>query len=212
MERVEPTAAPQQSPSIAARPGVDRPVSERRRDGSAGLEAEEAEASARRPDGPTAREAQPADHLGFPAFRDQNTGLFTREGFDALASGELKRCRRYERPFSLLLLQLDVADREPLRSAAATVRRSLRESDLAGRHVDRTFALALAETQLSDARVVARRVIGSLQDTGVWGTGARVGVAGHPIDGDTLPSLFEVARGQLSRSVTEVLSGSGNGA
>jgi len=142
----------------------------------------------------------------FPVFRDQETGLFSREGFDAVASGELKRCRRYERPFSLVLVQLGVGRVERLQPAAATLRRALRESDLAGRHVDRTFVVALAETPLSEARIVARRIIRSLDRTGSWGDAARVGVAGHPIDGDTLPSLFDVGRGQLALPVTEVLA------
>jgi GGDEF domain-containing protein len=145
----------------------------------------------------------------FPAFRDQETGLFSREGFDAVASGELKRCRRYERPFSVVLVQLGVGRAERLRPAAATLRRTLRESDLAGRHVDRTFVVALAETPLTEARIVARRIVRSLDRTGSWGDAARVGVAGHPIDGDTLPSLFDVGRGQLALPVTDVLAPNG---
>ena len=102
--------------------------------------------------------------------------------------------------------RLPVGRVERLQPAAATLRRALRESDLAGRHVDRTFVVALAETPLSEARIVARRIIRSLDRTGSWGDAARVGVAGHPIDGDTLPSLFDVGRGQLALPVTEVLA------
>jgi hypothetical protein len=134
----------------------------------------------------------------YPPFRDQDTGLHSREGFDAVASGELKRCRRYERTFSLLLLQLPERDPDGLRRAAGVVRRSLRESDLAGRHVDRTLAVALPETGLDETRRVARRLVSGLERVGGWTEEARLGIAGHPFDGETLLALFDTARGQLS--------------
>ncbi len=145
--------------------------------------------------------AEPA----YPPFRDQATGLYTREGFDAVASGELKKCRRHERPLAILLLQLGAREEEALRSAATTIRRVVRESDLAGRHVDRTFAIGLSEAAISDARLVAGRIIETLEGSGLWGSAGRIGLAGYPVDGETLPGLLEVARGQLSLPVTEVL-------
>ena len=141
----------------------------------------------------------------YPPFRDQDTGLHSREGFDAVASGELKRCRRYERTFSLLLLQLPERDPDGLRRAAGVVRRSLRESDLAGRHVDRTLAVALPETTLDNARRVARRLVSGLERVGGWTEEARLGIAGHPFDGETLLALFDTARGQLSLSGNAIL-------
>jgi GGDEF domain-containing protein len=141
----------------------------------------------------------------YPPFRDQDTGLHSREGFDAVASGELKRCRRYERTFSLLLLQLPERDPDGLRRAAGVVRRSLRESDLAGRHVDRTLAVALPETSLDETRRVARRLVSGLERVGAWSEEARLGIAGHPIDGETLLALFDTARGQLSLLSNAVL-------
>ena len=145
----------------------------------------------------------------YPPFRDQDTGLHSREGFDAVASGELKRCRRYERAFALLLIQLAVRDPDELRRAAGVVRRSLRESDLAGRHVDRTLAVALPETGLDDGRRVAGRLVSGLERVGAWGEEARLGIAGHPIDGETLLALFDTARGQLSLAANVVLDPTG---
>ena len=141
----------------------------------------------------------------YPPFRDQDTGLHSREGFDAVASGELKRCRRYERTFSLLLLQLTERDIDGLRRAAGVVRRSLRESDLAGRHVDRTLAVALPETSLEEARGVARRLVSGLERVGAWSEEGHLGIAGHPFDGETLLALFDTARGQLSLASNAVL-------
>ena len=156
-----------------------------------------------------AREGERRAVVRFPPYRDQATGLPSREGFDATASGELKRCRRYDRTLSLMLFQLALAGPDELRSAGSAIRRTLRESDLVGRHVDRTFAVSLPETSLSDARSVAWRVIENLRRSGAWGDACRLGLAGHPLDGDTLLSLLEVARGQLSRPVADVLGPSG---
>lgn len=161
---------------------------------------------------PTGTQDGPARR--YPPFRDQDTGLHSREGFDAVASGELKRCRRYERTFSLLLLQLPERDVAGLRRAAGVIRRSLRESDLAGRHVDRTLAVALTETGLDETRGVARRLVSGLERAGAWSEEARLGIAGHPVDGETLLALFDTARGQLSlpsRSVLNPSSGEPGG-
>jgi GGDEF domain-containing protein len=183
---------------------------------TAGVESRgEGELPEDRGDGPetssisTAGVGSRAGSARYPPFRDQETGLHSREGFDAVASGELKRCRRYERAFALLLIQLAVRDPDELRRAAGVVRRSLRESDLAGRHVDRTLAVALPETGLDDGRRVAGRLVSGLERVGVWGEEARLGIAGHPIDGETLLALFDTARGQLSLAANVVLDPTG---
>ncbi len=141
----------------------------------------------------------------YPGFRDQDTGLHSRAGFDAIVSGELKRCRRHGRTLSLLLIQLGVRDLEGLARAAAVVRRELRESDLSGRHVDRTLAVVLPETPVEVARGVAARLVGAFEQAGVWGEEGRIGIAGLPVDGDTLPALFDTARGELALPSAVVL-------
>lgn len=178
------TAIPAESPGHAAPPSPDR------------------ESGTKVPETPALRDGGTPR---YPPFRDQETGLHSREGFDAVASGELKRCRRYERTFSLLLLQLTERDPDGLRRAAGVVRRSLRESDLAGRHVDRTLAVALPETSLDNTRRVARRLVSGLERVGAWSEEARVGIAGHPIDGETLLALFDTAQGQLSLPTPAIL-------
>ncbi|MGH7541895.1 MAG: GGDEF domain-containing protein, partial [Gemmatimonadota bacterium] len=148
----------------------------------------------------------------FPPFRDQETGLHSREGFDAVASGELKRCRRYDRVYSILMLQLPVDESEALRRAAGVVRRSLRESDLVGRHVDRTLAVALPETSVEPARRVSRRLVTRLDEAAAWGDEGRIGIATHPVDGETLLALLDTARGQLALPADWVLDPAKGGA
>jgi len=142
----------------------------------------------------------------YPPFRDQVTGLHSREGFDAVASGELKRCRRHGRVFSLVLLQLPGADGDGLRRAANAVSAAIRESDLAGRQIDRTLAVALPEAPPNEARIVAERIIGHCEGVGVWGSGSRVALVTHPTHGETLVHLIDAARAQLTLPARRVLS------
>lgn len=142
----------------------------------------------------------------YPPFRDQVTGLHSREGFDAVASGELKRCRRYGRVFSLVLLQLPDADPEGLRRAANAVNAAIRESDLAGRQLDRTLAVALPEAPPNEARIVAERIIGHCEGVGVWDLASRVALVTHPAHGETLAHLLDAARTQLMQPGRQVLS------
>ncbi len=141
----------------------------------------------------------------FPPFRDQDTGLHSRAGFDAIASGELKRCRRHGRTLSLLLIQLGVRDLEGLVRAAAVVHRELRESDLAGRHIDRTLAVVLPETPVEVARGVAARLVAAFDEAGAWGEEGRIGIAALPVDGETLMALLDTARGELALPSAVVL-------
>ncbi len=141
----------------------------------------------------------------FPPFRDQDTGLHSRAGFDAIASGELKRCRRHGRTLSLLLIQLGVRDLEGLVRAAAVVHRELRESDLAGRHIDRTLAVVLPETPVEVARGVAARLVAAFDEAGAWGEEGRIGIAALPVDGETLTALLDTARGELALPSAVVL-------
>lgn len=204
------SAAPPSRPEAAAEPappvpevaglGVERPP----RDGA--TVAPGGAPSVARPDRPPPGPAPDGDGPPrFPPFRDQETGLHSREGFDAVASGELKRCGRHERAFSLLVLQLPARRGEPLRRAALTIRRNLRESDAAGRHVERTFVVALPETSVEGARLVSRRLVTALEAAGTWDEEGRIGIATHPMDGDTLLSLLDTARGQLAFSPRTVL-------
>ena len=155
---------------------------------------------------PNGGSPDPVAERDYPPFRDQVTGLHSREGFDTVAGGELKRCRRYGRVFSLVLLQLPSANRDGLRRAANAVRAATRESDLAGRHVDRTLAIALPETPPNEARIVAERVIDHCEGVGSWDASSRVGLVTHPAHGETLNHLVDAARAQLTLPARHVLA------
>lgn len=105
---------------------------------------------------------------------DALTGLYNRRYFLSLADQELKRTRRYERPFSIMLMDLDhfkqinddhglqVGD-EVLSQVAQVLHNNLRDTDVLARYGGEEFILLLPETGLSEALGVAGRLLYTLR-------------------------------------------------
>ena len=140
--------------------------------------------------------AAPLAGAGHPPFRDPVTGSLSREGFDVLVIGELKRSRRYRRPFTLLLVEAREGDSRGLAEALERLTSVLRGSDFVGRYVDRLIAVGLPETSSEAALVAARRVMRSMP-VGPGEQAPRFGLASLPEDGRTLAELAALARRQL---------------
>ncbi len=121
--------------------------------------------------------------------------IFPHEAFDVAAAAELKRCRRFERSFSLLLLDAGV---EVDRRAGRILLSNLREFDLVGRYGSDLFAIGLPETSAEGARVIAQRLVGLLARRGAWSDRGRLGFATYPRDGNTLTTVVRSARAELS--------------
>jgi GGDEF domain-containing protein len=134
------------------------------------------------------------DDPGFRRFRDRATGLYTRAGFEAIAEGELKRCVRHSREFSLLLIRLSKAAEADVRGAAGAVRNGLRASDPVGYSGSRLLLIGLPETSEEESRAISRRLVKALETRGVWGDGAHTGLASRTNDGESLSGLIEAAR------------------
>ena len=104
------------------------------------------------------------------AVRDPLTGFFNRRFLVDRLPAELKRASRYERPFSVILFDLDhfkeVNDRfghsagdRVLQACARALESSLREDlDWVVRYGGEEFLVVLPETDLEGAKVVAERV------------------------------------------------------
>ncbi|AWK88272.1 GGDEF domain-containing response regulator [Azospirillum thermophilum] len=103
------------------------------------------------------------------ATTDPLTGLWNRRRFLELAEGELARLRRYGRPVSVLMLDIDhfksindgyghAAGDEALCRVAELCRLELRDTDHLGRLGGEEFAIALPETGLGRAVEVADRL------------------------------------------------------
>lgn len=103
------------------------------------------------------------------ATRDPLTGVGNLRHFKHLASLELDHARRMGRPMAVLMLDIDrfksINDRwghaagdEALRRIAAVSRNGLREPDILGRLGGEEFAVALPNTGLDGARIIAERL------------------------------------------------------
>lgn len=136
------------------------------------------------------------DAVRFAAYRDAFTGLYNREGFDALAGAELKRCRRYDRSFGLLLLETEAADLAELRGTIGTLQSLLRGYDLVSRYSDRRLAVGLPETDGAETRRIAARLLRALEGESRRPV-RRLSYALMPDDGATLAALLEAAESGL---------------
>ena len=103
------------------------------------------------------------------ATTDPLTGLWNRRRFMELSETELSRLRRYGRPVSVLMLDIDhfkavndthghAAGDEALCQLADICRSTLRETDHLGRLGGEEFAALLPETGLDEAADVAERL------------------------------------------------------
>ncbi|MBI4537812.1 MAG: diguanylate cyclase [candidate division NC10 bacterium] len=114
------------------------------------------------------------------AITDPLTGLANhRQFYDQLAR-EFRRCQRYGRPLTLLMLDIDkfkqfndtfghLAGDQALRETAEVLRQNARSVDILARYGGEEFAIILPETEDVRALVQAERV--------------RVAVAGHSFSG-----------------------------
>jgi two-component system cell cycle response regulator len=129
------------------------------------------------------------------ATTDPLTGLANRREFLASAERELVRVRRYDRPATVLMFDIDhfkrindthghAAGDEALRHVAAICRDLLRESDIVGRLGGEEFGILLPETDVPSAREAAERLRQALAraeiprpDGGILRLTASIGIA-----------------------------------
>jgi diguanylate cyclase (GGDEF)-like protein len=109
------------------------------------------------------------------ARTDYLTGLFNRRHFVELAERELARSIRFQRPFALLMIDIDhfksvndtwghsVGDKV-LHQVAQLIRDTLREEDIFGRTGGEEFAAVLVETDGKAALEVAERLCTTVAD------------------------------------------------
>ena len=147
------------------------------------------------------------------AATDALTGLHNRRLFDEYFDKELNRAKRYGQPLAVVILDLhklkEVNDRyghlqgdQVLQIAAATLRRTLRNSDFAFRIGGDEFALLLPQTESEQANTLCRRVR-SQYETELRPLALEIavtldfGVAVHPQDGDQKSALLGLADKKL---------------
>jgi diguanylate cyclase (GGDEF)-like protein len=111
------------------------------------------------------------------AITDALTGLANHRQFYNQLSREVRRAQRYDRPLSLLMLDLDffkvfndrhghLAGDQALREVAGILRQNARSVDILARYGGEEFAIILPETDLQRAALHGERI--------------RAAVGGHP--------------------------------
>lgn len=144
------------------------------------------------------------------ALTDPLTGLFNVRYLQETLSRALAQAQAAGRPFSILMLDVDnlreVNNRQghltgdlALREVARVIAGATRDGDIAARYGGDEFLLALPDAGPAAAAAVAERVRREVEAIRLVHRGAPVpltlsiGVASHPLDGDTLEALVEAA-------------------
>jgi diguanylate cyclase (GGDEF)-like protein len=145
------------------------------------------------------------------AETDVVTGIYSHRGFQKQLEDEVTRSRRYNRPLSLLMIDLDhfktlndtyghpIGD-AILREVSELIKQGLRTNDFPARYGGEEFSIILPETSLEGAQIVAERLRNSvLYHLFNLPGGHRaflsisVGVANLPIDARDKDGLIEMA-------------------
>jgi diguanylate cyclase (GGDEF)-like protein len=109
------------------------------------------------------------EHVRQLAETDALTGLYNRRHFSELTAREFQRAKRYGRPLSAVMLDVDqfkrvndthghAAGDEVLKDLATRCRRVLRQTDLLGRYGGEEYAIVLPEADLAAACRTAERL------------------------------------------------------
>jgi diguanylate cyclase (GGDEF)-like protein len=141
------------------------------------------------------------------AFTDHLTGLANRRRFERQLEREVGRVLRFERPFTLLMIDIDNfknlndtyghdAGDEAIRRISRVLREGTRGIDLAARIGGEEFAVLLVETSQTAGMEVAERLRIAIRDLEAP-AGARitasVGVAECPTDAQTASGILKAA-------------------
>ncbi|HEX5724258.1 MAG TPA: GGDEF domain-containing protein [Longimicrobiaceae bacterium] len=155
------------------------------------------------------RNADLHDRLRAQATIDPLTGCHNRRGFDEILALEFTRARRYERPVSLVLLDIDHFKRinddfghevgdNALQRIGRAVRHTFRATDSACRYGGEEFALIFPETAKEEGMKLAERLrllIESLPPNAEVPRSltASFGVSAYPDDAQDPTELVRVA-------------------
>lgn len=151
------------------------------------------------------------------ATTDSLTGALTRRGFDREIGREFGRARRLQHTVSLVALDIDnfksVNDRyghaagdAVIQSIVAAIKKELRATDIVARMGGEEFAIALPETDLAGARILAERIRERVAFTEVTtqgntiGVTASFGIADCDVTSETWTETFARADAALYRA------------
>ncbi len=148
--------------------------------------------------------------LSRQAHTDVLTGLASRRSFVDVCRREFERARRYDSPYSCVIMDVDYFKRVndvfghaagdlALQQVARTLTEHCRASDFAGRYGGEEFAVILPETRECDAAIWANRVREAIAAREIVLNGKHVplaasfGVAQRSIEVETPDQLIDMA-------------------
>src|SRR6266568_1723944 len=144
------------------------------------------------------------------SITDDLTGLYNRRYVMEALANEVRRSRRLEHPFTLLMLDVDrfkeyndayghLAGDAALARVAAILKESTRDVDCAARYGGEEFVVLLPETEAEGATESAQRVQEQLARDALLGgkLTVSVGVAQFPADGESPDELLAGADAAL---------------
>jgi len=156
------------------------------------------------------------------AVTDGLTGLYNQRQFRLMLKDEMVRARRYEKPLTLLMFDVDdfkmfndtyghVKGDQALAAVAEILRGAMRESDMVFRYGGEEFIAILPETAIDVALTAAERARQEiekksgeyLRDIADPGVTVSVGVAAYPVDGVDRDALLQVADALLYKAKRE---------
>jgi len=143
-------------------------------------------------------------------IRDHMTGLYNRHYFLQKLAIELKRAKRYKRPFSLMLISLDkfsqlqklygdLLTNQILQQEAKSISSAIREVDLVFRISPEQFAIIFPETYASKAIIVGERICDKTRRNSVLSgpnsvvATVSIGIASFPTHGRQEKELQDAA-------------------
>ena len=133
---------------------------------------------------------------------DALTGLYNYRYFKKTFSKELARAKRYKRPLSLLMIDVNdlkkINDKkghsigdETLKKLSKILSKNIRESDTVCRYGGDEFVVILPESNKEHALVVAIGLRSDIENK--MGLTLSIGVSVYPTNGDSLEVLFNCA-------------------
>jgi len=151
------------------------------------------------------------------ATTDGLTGLLNRRTFNAQLLGRLREAQRYNRPLSLLLLDIDhfkkvndtyghPAGDAVLRGIAGILQKQARETDIVARYGGEEMALILPETEAAGAQAIAERIrraaaaVTHPSEQGAIQVTVSIGLATWPGPGESAEAILEAADKALYRA------------
>ncbi len=152
------------------------------------------------------------------SLMDGLTGIWNRRFFQMQSRQVLATAQRFDRPFSVLMMDLDFFKRvndtyghprgdSILVEFAKRVNGALREVDTFARYGGEEFIVLLPETDVDGAMITAQKIcevirakpFGGLDETSLDIT-VSIGVASHPVHGQSMKDLIDAADDALYRA------------